>query len=464
MPNRKWAKGLLYQQDEDRKTDEDRPTLSSLVYQNDDDACFRSVLDGTLQYPKSKQQQNYKRFIKHLKKTFDEQNDERFYKKFGTMLMDKLVLLPIECSSFDDALKLFETINNRGMQLTDSDIFKSRLYAAAEDDKEEFIRKWNLVLKEWTPLLIKDKKGEKPDHMILFRYYYYIIRGQKKIKGQEMGLRDFFIRKEPGYLNNWRSTIADLQKIADAHSYLKSEDITPKAFNWVLALRHYTNEYPKYLLIAYLFAHLQTDSEGYYRIADEQEFEDLLAAIAKYAYSISIFREAVNSIKTVVFQALIYAVQGNGRKCIEHLEKERAKYATIKEIMDELQEPNQRIRRGLLYMLSASDPKQKDYLKPDLQVEHILPNSSYNHYDESIEGEWDEYKEYWGNIVLFEKKLNISASNTHFSKKKKQYAESRVALAQELTKYTEWSDKELLQRHKQMMKAFRQIFRPSYTP
>ena len=457
---------LLYQEGEDEELDKQKCILSSWVYQNDDDAHFRSVLDGTREYPKSRQQKNYDNFLETLIDAFHEQDEEDFYKHFGKMLMDRPVLLPIECSSFDDALKLFETINNRGMQLDDSDILK--LYKAAENDAKSFIKQWKkLVPEEWEPVLIKTRKNKQPDHMTLFRYYSYIIRARNGNKGQEMALREFFTRKEPSYLKNWQRTMDELQKIADAFSYLESDDIPPRAFNWMLALRHYANDYPRYLLLAYLFAHLNTDREGLLYIDDEQELEDVLAAIAKYAYALSLFAEAGNAIKSVVFQALIHAVQKDeGQKCIEYLEEECRKFFnkkkradwTTEDIMDVLADPIKSMRRGLLYMLSAQDRKQQDYLNPDLQIEHILPHSSFNDYDEWTEGDWDEYKEYWGNIVLLEKKLNISASNTYFHKKQEEYAGSCVAYAQELSKYPKWSDKELLRRHKQIMRDFARLF------
>ena len=150
-----------------------------------------------------------------------------------------------------------------------------------------------------------------------------------------------------------------------------------------------------------------------------------------------------------------------------YLEEECRKYFDDKkkkggwtnaEIMAELADPRQNIRRGLLYMLSTEHPSQTSRLKPNLEVEHILPHSSYNDYDEWTEGEWEEFKEYWGNIVLLEKKLNISASNTYFHKKQEHYEVSCVAYARELSKYSKWSDKELQRRHKQIMRDFARLF------
>jgi len=48
--------------------------------------------------------------------------------------------LPIHCESEDDALIIFETINNRGMSLTDADIFKAKLHRNSNAEKDKFIK------------------------------------------------------------------------------------------------------------------------------------------------------------------------------------------------------------------------------------------------------------------------------------------------------------------------------------
>lgn len=56
------------------------------------------------------------------------------FKSFINYLLDHLYLLPIELTedsvlnANNKALKIFETINNRGMNLEDADIFKAKLY------------------------------------------------------------------------------------------------------------------------------------------------------------------------------------------------------------------------------------------------------------------------------------------------------------------------------------------------
>ena len=62
---------------------------------------------------------NHKKNYEHLSKKFDEWKTEKQptadkLNQFILTLLDSVVLLPILCESQDDALSIFQTINDRG--------------------------------------------------------------------------------------------------------------------------------------------------------------------------------------------------------------------------------------------------------------------------------------------------------------------------------------------------------------
>jgi uncharacterized protein with ParB-like and HNH nuclease domain len=71
-------------------------------------------------------QKNYEVFRGRIEEFFKQENSPEI-KDFISTILDKIVVLPIECTDFESALTIFETINNRGMDLSDTDIFKSKL-------------------------------------------------------------------------------------------------------------------------------------------------------------------------------------------------------------------------------------------------------------------------------------------------------------------------------------------------
>ena len=59
-------------------------------------------------------------------------------------ILGNCILLPIEAESQDTALRIFSTLNDRGLPLSDADIFKAQFYKYYGDkgQKDEFIEKW----------------------------------------------------------------------------------------------------------------------------------------------------------------------------------------------------------------------------------------------------------------------------------------------------------------------------------
>lgn len=132
--------------------------INSEVFEAEDKKNLQTILNYTLedleqQYLNSVDQKgNFrpKKFDNHF-----ERNIVYFYKwikdfscdnnieQFVEYLLQKVYLLPIELTgkTQDDAnekaLTIFETINNRGLNLEDADIFKAKLYKKAKKINEE---------------------------------------------------------------------------------------------------------------------------------------------------------------------------------------------------------------------------------------------------------------------------------------------------------------------------------------
>lgn len=179
-----------------------------------------------------------------------EENDIR---NFINYLLESVTLLPIELygnnkdEATEKALKIFETINNRGLNLSDADIFKSKLFILSED-KDGFIKSWN-ELKEHANIL-------KISVNDIFRYYSHIIRGQEKIVSNEINLREFFTVKEnsPFKLKNCSEIMNDLFQIADILNQLKYlQQKNERASKWLQILELYTNQFPKFAVVVYVY-------------------------------------------------------------------------------------------------------------------------------------------------------------------------------------------------------------------
>lgn len=197
---------------------------------------------------------------------------------FCDYLLEHVYLLPIEIGggSMVDAtnrtLTIFETLNNRGLSLEDADIFKSRLYAKAQTLKQskQFMEQWVELNESCNRLQVSLDD--------VFRYYSHVIRGRKGITTSEISLRDFFINSEnaPLVVVNYDEIMRDLQKIVNILDYLSdARQVKDKVSVWLQILDAYTNVYPWYAVVVYLYVNGTTK---------KAQFVDFLQNLVRYCY------------------------------------------------------------------------------------------------------------------------------------------------------------------------------------
>ncbi|MCG3692092.1 DUF262 domain-containing protein [Aliarcobacter butzleri] len=187
-------------------------------------------------------------------KYYKENNDD--LEKFIKFLLENTYLLPIELSgnTFEDAsnkaLKIFETLNNRGKSLDDADIFKGKLYEKAKKNQDTtfFIEQWKDLRNrcELSSIKIDD----------LFRFYSHVIRGRESKTTAEINIRDFFTKMDysPFETKNYNEVLDELFKVMTVIEYIgKEKNKNTELAKWLQLIEIYTNQYPKMALIVYLF-------------------------------------------------------------------------------------------------------------------------------------------------------------------------------------------------------------------
>ncbi|MDD7723605.1 MAG: DUF262 domain-containing protein, partial [bacterium] len=236
-------------------------------------------------------------FFFHRFREFKEQDGQDQLTQFLRFTLERVSLLPIELSGQTiaqaevKALTIFETINNRGMNLQDADIFKAKLYnkAATPEGKKDFIRRWQL-LKESC-----DEQGHTIDD--LFRYYSHIERGLAGITRNEINLRDFFTSPDSVLNRKACSDIMDdLERINWVLERYQEESCRPTALaKWLQLIHIYTNVFPKYAAVAYLFRN------GFY---DTERLIHALKQIVRYCYSMGSTTYVKYGIYTAIRQVM----------------------------------------------------------------------------------------------------------------------------------------------------------------
>lgn len=182
----------VWKTDEFDDPDFDALKIDSEVASDNDKGEFLEILrTGNVDSGwKSTYARNFKYFQKKIEELVSEWPSYTGY--MATRVINNVILLPIEAESQDTALRIFSTLNDRGLPLSDADIFKSQFYRHYSDQgrKEEFIGRWKR-LEEGANAIFRPMRGTPMDE--LFTRYMYFRRAKRGIRDTTTAsLRDFF--------------------------------------------------------------------------------------------------------------------------------------------------------------------------------------------------------------------------------------------------------------------------------
>lgn len=183
--------------------------------------------------------------------------------EFVKFLLTSVSILPIEMhapkihDAEDKALTIFETINNRGRDLANSDIFKARLYSKAINlwEKEDFIRRWDEVNRLCARL------GIGID--VIFSHYKNLIECRKANYRPLQSIREFFDGRD-GELSHhgYTDIMEELLDIATHLCWLRERAVgTDRIAGWLQVLDGGDEELCDTLLIARLREHGHKEAE-----------------------------------------------------------------------------------------------------------------------------------------------------------------------------------------------------------
>lgn len=299
------------------------PKIDSKIFENSDDVAIEAVFAYDLEklekrynavvnggvISENKCETKVEYALLYFYQQFVVLQDESFkLADFAQFLMKRVTMLPIVQSADgqedaeNKALTIFETINNRGMDLEDADIFKARLYDSAytKEQREEFIAMWVDFKTECDELKLSVDD--------IFRYYSHIIRGRERITSNEKRLREFFSNEPFSPLKNlnYKEVLEDLNKILSILKYMNKErGDSDEVGIWLQIINAYTNQYPTYALVVYLYYNnVDTDDE-------KQRFITFLQSLIRYCFymgsTTSVKFNIYNMIKVIANKGVIDA-------------------------------------------------------------------------------------------------------------------------------------------------------------
>lgn len=156
--------------------DFEKTRLKSEVATDRDNESLKKLFEKCLNLEQdAKKQSLYERNFSFFQAKIDElaQNKLDEWANFCLCLLHSCVVLHIRCDGQEKALRIFNTLNNRGLSLSTADILKGLIFQSKNDtEKEIFAAKWKRLEGD-----IQDSNYlRKEDVTFLFAQYEHIIR------------------------------------------------------------------------------------------------------------------------------------------------------------------------------------------------------------------------------------------------------------------------------------------------
>lgn len=377
---------------------------------------------------------SYQTIREFLKTEFG--TDDTSVKRYYAYLMKNVKLVRIRTVSVAHALKVFETVNDRGVGLDSMDLLKNLMFMHTQSkDFDNLTEKWKFVIDTLF------HAGEKPLRFLR----YFVLAHYEVDRIREDEIYDWFVENEAvcGYRANSVGFVAELVAAARAYSrFIHGLDPTGKPnrylkniqfmasnarqhFIILLAARHlapalFTElcRHIENLMFAYLITReSMRDFEGRFsmwarELRQIRNHEDLLASID--AHVIPAKRELSDRFE-LAFREL-------GETAIQ---KYRMRY-----ILGKL---SQFVNENA-YGHSRGDADLANFINKRVDIEHILPKSPHRAHDHPFDrpDQIELYVQRLGNLALLEKSINASIQNEPYSVKRKAYRQSQFLLTKAL--------------------------------
>ena len=420
--------------------------LTSRVVNNEGNEILRAILESGKTDENAKD--NYSRNYRYFQKLFDRHSTENplMIYQFIYAVLNQAILLPITADTQDTALTIFSTLNDRGLPLSDADIFKAKIYNQLEvEAKKAFIERWKDLDEQATDA------NESIQQLFYYNMFYYRALDQDT-NTTTPGVRKYYSANkfERLYKKELLDTlfiILNLWKVIN-----KGEEIEGEAWSknnkikqTLDILTSYPNEFWKYPVVIYYVCY--RNEENF-----ETRFARFLNKLLMELMTKYLMMPTINAVKPDILK-LNSAIVASNIPIFEF------KTVDVTQLEPYIHNPNRNAVRMLLKTLAYEH--QDDLLPTKWEIEHIFPQKwQTNYFPKESDSTIKEKIEHIGNKLPIEKKLNIVAGNGYFSKKKKEYMVSKIAITNTMgrSEVMEWDLDSIMKRDLRISDEMAEIF------
>lgn len=409
-----------------------------------------NILKGILENGVTKEEANDRYSLNYT--LFQRLFDGLVYENPGLMfefvryVLNRTLICPIITESQEGALNIFSTLNTRGMPLSESDIFKAKIYNFLDDSQK------NRFIERWKELTEKAEYVNEDIQQIFYYYMFYLRALDGDSATTTIGIRKYFSQNNFAKLFN-KSLLKDLNSILDLWAVVVKKQSLENAkwsknnqiIKMLDVLSSYPNEFWKYPVIIYYLVH-----------KENPEFEKRFLKFLK--------KLTIELVANYLVKPTVLAVKAGILKLNVEITKKLSPPVTFQNLpLDSLKTklrlPSKNLFKMTLKMMVYNF--QEELLPDKWEIEQIYPSKSVEGFNnEALETVSKDYLDSIGNKIPFEKRSTIKASKDYFQKKRILYLRSQIPYVKEFaTKHvTHWNADDIKKRNEFITEEIMRLF------
>lgn len=428
-------------------------TIPKLQLGNLDNNVFLDILKGNA----------YKISSKHLiydcyKYFKNKTKDINIYKN----LLQNISIVHINTFNHFNAFRLFETLNDRGLELSAVDLIKNFVLMKVSSDENIFQK----TIDEWTEMYekIRDKEPVK----FIRRYILSNYRGKTSESKLYEKVCEELKNMQPIQICDF---VKKLNSSASIYKKIYESNFESDKINKKLEELHIIEVAPSFTLLLKILPFYETNEISEIDILEIMEMIEILHirwGICEQATSRldQIYNNICMSLQDVSpskFKEIIKQILSQEIKTKVDDDTFKKKFAS------QDFKPNEPRTKYILWKLS--NPTGETLVNmSEIQTEHIMPRTLskawIEYLKETTSKTEDEIKilheenlNRIGNLTIIKGEWNIKSSNKLFHEKKEEYSKSEFQITKELCNYEKWAFSEIEERTQKLTEAALNIWK-----
>lgn len=358
-------------------------------------------------------------------------------------ISDKLIIIEITASDYNNAYVIFETLNDRGLDLTVTDLLKNYLFSRVDPMKHNDIKKyWNDIMKN-----VDEKNATK-----FIRHYWNSYNKKVTEKGLFKAIKET-VNSQEGIIE----FIIKLKEVSEIYKCLSEPK--DKLWNGDESIKKSLEEIKLYK-VDLCYPVLLTAQINISDLTLKRKVFKLCSIIS-FRYII-IRNGSANDLERAYNSLCLDINTDKDNLDFSKIEKELKEFLVPKdEFITSFTNKTLKTKTNktlITYLLKEIERNRGSKILEDCTIEHILPEKHGKEWSDIFKNEGEDYIYRLGNYILLEKEYNSLIGNELFEKKIDSYNKSAYIGANNIAKLERWTIKELEEHQEKMAKIVESIW------